>query len=148
MRQSKKFLIIGVLVVALLVGVLGSVAAARANDDIANTTNTTSDNLTTTLMEKIATIYQANTGTVLDAQQLEKAFEQARTEIKTEARDQMLQKLVENGKITQEQADQWKAWMDAKPNIPAIGNRGGMPFGWMHQGRSGDCLGLKGGETK
>jgi hypothetical protein len=106
MHLKKKFLIIGVLCVVVLAGVLGGFAIASANDgDAANTT----------LMDKVAEIYQQNTGTAIDAQALQKAFTEAGAALKTDAMNQFLQKLVDEGKITQEQADAWKAWVDARP---------------------------------
>jgi hypothetical protein len=106
MHLKKKFLIIGVLCVVVLAGVLGGFAIANA-DDI-NTKQTT-------FMDKVAEIYQKDTGNALDAQALQKAFTEAGAALKTDAMNQFLQKLVDNGKITQEQADAWKAWMDARP---------------------------------
>ena len=142
MWRNKKLIIIEVLVVVMLGAMLGGIAVVRANDE-----NTNQDqNNTNSLMGKVAAIYQANTGTAIDPQELEKAFEQAGQEIRNEARDQFLQKLVDEGKITQDQADQWKAWLDARPDIPELGNGGGMmTFGSMHRGggfgfRMGNCL--------
>ena len=113
MWRNKKIIIIEVLVVVMLVATLGTVAIARADDE---NTNQGQKN-TTSLMEKVAEIYQANTGTAIDAEELENAFVQARQEIMTANRYQFLDKLVEMGKITQEQADEFKAWLEAKPNV-------------------------------
>jgi hypothetical protein len=109
MLKKKKWLIIGVLCVVVLAGVFGGFAIASANDgDAANST----------LMDKVAEIYQKNTGTAIDAQELQKAFTEAGTTFRTEACNKVLQKLVDEGKITQEQADAWKAWMAARPSNP------------------------------
>jgi len=107
MHMKKKILIIGVLCVVVLAGVLGGFAIASADDSNSNRT---------TLMDKVAEIYQKNTGTAIDAQELQKAFTEAGSSLRQEMRDQMLQKLVDDGKITQEQADAWKAWLDARPD--------------------------------
>jgi hypothetical protein len=107
MHMKKKILIIGVLCVVVLAGVLGGFAIASAND---------SRSTRTTMMDKVAEIYQKNTGTAIDAQELQKAFTEAGASIQQEMRDKMLQKLVDDGKITQEQADAWKAWLDARPD--------------------------------
>jgi hypothetical protein len=149
MWRNKKIILIEILTVVVLAATLGGIAVAQANDDnstkaLANSTN---------LWEKIAEIYQQNTGTAIDAQELQKAFDQAKTEIATDARDGFLQKLVDAGKITQEQADQFKAWLDSRPNFltdefkqwmesrPNIPNlfgsdncTGVKPFGGMHRG--------------
>jgi hypothetical protein len=106
MHLKKKFLIIGVLSVVVLAGVLGGFAIASADD---------TNNKQTTFMDKVAEIYQKDTGNALDAQALQKAFTEAGAALKTDAMNQFLQKLVDNGKITQEQADAWKAWLAARP---------------------------------
>ncbi len=115
MHISKKLLIIGAICVVVIAGTLGSFAIVNAASD--NSSNTTqAQTALTTLMDKVAEIYQTNTGTAIDPAQLQKAFEQAGAAIKTEKIDQMLQKMVDAGKITQAQADQWKAWWDSRPD--------------------------------
>jgi competence protein ComGC len=160
MWRNKKLIIVEVLVAVMLVAMLGGIAVVRANDE---NTNQGKNNMTS-LMEKVAEIYQANTGTAIDAAELQKAFDQAKTDIAADARNAYLQKLIDEGKITQEQADQYKAWLNSRPNfptdefkqwmesrpdIPALfgqANHGGMmPFGGMHRGgsfgfRMGNCL--------
>jgi hypothetical protein len=134
MWRSKKFILIGLLTVVVLAGMLGGIAAAQANDD--NSTKALANN--TTLLEKVAEIYQQNTGVAIDSTELQKAFDQAKTEIATDVRDEFLQKLVDEGKITQEQADQFKVWLDSRPDIPSLFGSdncsGVMPFGGMHRG--------------
>lgn len=62
----------------------------------------------------------------IDQAQVEAAFTQARQEIRSEAEANRLAKLVAAGKLTQEQADQYKAWLDSRPVIPAqLGPQGG-----------------------
>ncbi|OGN98986.1 MAG: hypothetical protein A2Y89_00145 [Chloroflexi bacterium RBG_13_51_18] len=153
MWRNKKLIILEVLVVVMLVATLGAVAVARADDE----TTTLVENNTTGLMEKVAEIYQAKTGTAIDPQELQNAFVQARNQNRVEVRSQCLDKLVEQGKITQEQADEFKAWLDARPDAlseefqqwldsrPDImgmfgqnNGGGGMMFGsGRHQGKAG-----------
>ena len=161
MRQSKKFLLIGTLCVVLVAGVLGGVAIVNADDEGTPTAAPPAMNQTN-LMEKVAEIYEQNTGTAIDPTELQNAFIEAGAAIRTEAQDTFLQKLVDEGKITQEQADAWKtwlearpdkalsdefkAWFDSRPDLPALfgeGNlKGGMmPFGGGHRGFGG----VKGG---
>ncbi|OGN98526.1 MAG: hypothetical protein A2Y58_00120 [Chloroflexi bacterium RBG_13_51_52] len=113
MWRNKKLIFIEVLAVVVLVAVLGVAAVAHADDE---STSQVQDN-TTSLMEQVAEIYQANTGTAIDPQELENAFVQARNQNRIEIRYQCLDKLVEQGKITQEQTDEFKAWLDARPDI-------------------------------
>jgi hypothetical protein len=153
MHISKKFLVIGIICVTVLAATIGGYAVASA----ANNTNSDTSNTTpmAQMMDKVAEIYQQNTGTALDAQELQKAFDQAQTVLMADRMDTLLQKLVTDGKITQEQADQWKAWwnsrpssvisdefktwMESHPDIPGMfgfGQSGkGMPFG------RGGCIG-------
>jgi hypothetical protein len=147
MHLKKKFIIIGVLCVVVLAGVLGGFAIASANDG---------DSVRANLFDKIAEIYQKNTGNAIDAQALQKAFTEAGSAARTEACSNFIQKLVDNGKITQEQADALKAWLAARPanaltdefktwvqsrpDIPGLfgfdksnpDNPGKMPFGGRH----------------
>jgi hypothetical protein len=66
----------------------------------------------------------------IDQAKVETAFTQAQKEMKADAQAKMLAKLVADGKMTQAQADQYKTWLDSKPNVPGIagpqGGRGGM----------------------
>jgi uncharacterized protein YggL (DUF469 family) len=54
----------------------------------------------------------------IDLQKLKDAFKQALTELHTEKQNTDLQNLVNSGKLTQDQADQLKAWLDSRPDIP------------------------------
>jgi hypothetical protein len=118
MWRSKKFIIIAVLIALVLGGTLGGVAIAQADDQNPTTTLTTTatDNVSS-FMQKVAEIYEANTGDTIDPQQLQKAIDDARQAIRDEALTNYLQKLVDEGKITQEQADQFKAWWDKRPSL-------------------------------
>lgn len=150
MKPTKKLLLIGTLCVVVLAGTLGGFAIASADDE--DTTNATQVTQTD-LMEKVAEIYEQNTGTAIDPTELQNAFAEAGAVIRDERQDQFFQNLVDEGIINQEQADEWKAWLDARPDnaltdefrtwmesrpdIPGLfgtGNfEGRMPFG-MHRG--------------
>jgi len=157
MWRNKKIILLEVLAVVVLVAALGVAAVAQADDEDANQVQ----NNTTSLMEQVAEIYQANTGTAIDPQELQNAFIQARNQNRVALRSQCLDKLVEQGKITQEQADEFNTWLDSRPDfpteefqewldsrldIPAIfgqANCGGMMlFGGMHFGRGGNSGGF------
>jgi hypothetical protein len=112
--RSKKFLI-PVISVIVIGATLGGVAIANADDENSgNQTQVIKDNL----LDKVAEIYEQNTGTAIDSAELQKAFTEARQAIQDEALDNFLKKLVTDGKITQEQADQYKTWLDARPAFP------------------------------
>ena len=128
MWRSKKFVIIAVLTAVALVGsISGVVLAQTGNTDttqgkalLAGSANTTSGK---TLMARVAAILG------IDQQKVEDAFAQAQREMRDEALDSYLQKLVDEGKITKEQADQYKQWWQARPDMPVQpGMRG---HGWF-----------------
>ena len=103
MWRSKKFIIIGVLAAVLLVGSIGGVAFAQ--------TETVDDTQPKTLMARVADILG------IEQQTLEDAFAQARSEMQDEALDTYLEGLVNEGTITQEEADQYRAWHHARPDF-------------------------------
>jgi Asp-tRNA(Asn)/Glu-tRNA(Gln) amidotransferase B subunit len=56
----------------------------------------------------------------IDQQKLEDAFKQSLKELRTEALNSGLNKLVSEGTLTQAQANEIKAWLEAKPDIPLV----------------------------
>ena len=103
MRRSKKFIIAGVLAAVLLVGSIGGVALAQTGDG--------EDTQPQTLMARVADILG------IDQQTLEDAFAQAKSEMRDDALDNYLNGLVEEGTITQDEADQYRAWWQARPDM-------------------------------
>lgn len=149
MWRSKKFILTVLLTVVVLGGILGGVAVARADDENTNPTPTGS----TSLLDKVAEIYEQKTNVAIDSEKLQEAFNEARIALANDARDQFLQKLVEDGKISQEQLDEfekwlaerpdfptdaYKEWLESRPDIPFFfgedNHRGIMPFGGMPRG--------------
>ena len=53
----------------------------------------------------------------LDSSVVQDAFTQAKDEMRDERKDEYLAKLVEHGKLTQEEADAIVAWQDSKPDV-------------------------------
>ena len=79
----------------------------------------------------------------LDETDVNDAIQQARTELRNEATQAKLDRMVEAGKITQEQADEYLAWFEARPTDgPGLGNRG---FG-SKRGRHGRGMRGHGGQ--
>lgn len=118
MWRKRKWIIVAVVaaVVILTAGIIGGVAYAQ-------TTSTPESTQTTpgkTFLARVAEILG------IDQQKLEDAVAQAKKEMQDEALNQRLQALVEKGKITQEQADQYKQWWESRPSdFPAgLGIRG------------------------
>lgn len=108
--RSKKFIIITVLAVIVVVtATFGGIALAQAGGSGTTSSSKTSGN---PLLARVAAILG------IDQQKLENAFAQARSEAREQALDNYLKKLVAQGKITQQQADQYKAWWNSRPNLP------------------------------
>jgi hypothetical protein len=110
MKKHKKVIFVTVIAVIVLAATLGAVAFAQADDEGTQTVKAT-------LYERVAQVYQANTGNAIDAAKLQEAFTQAQKDLATEAQDRMWQKLIDEGKITQQQLDDYKAWLEARPNM-------------------------------
>jgi len=114
MWRTKKFIVVAALLaVALVAGTTGMVLAQDNNDGTGPHQ---------TLLTRVAEILG------IDQQKLEDAFKQAMSEQREqfkEKADQRLQDMVTEGKITQEQLDAFKAWMQSKPNVdvPVFGLR-------------------------
>ena len=108
MWRGKKFIIIAVLVALVAVG--STVGVVLAQDDSSGSSSTQ------TIWERAAAIL-GQSGTSVTAGQLESAFTQARQELRDERIDSRLDALVASGEITQEQADQFKSWLDQKPDL-------------------------------
>ena len=77
MKRKKKLFLIGLIVVAVVLGTFGGVALAQTGDE--NTTQAQVESRNQALLDKIATIYQEKTGDTLDTEALKEAFAQART---------------------------------------------------------------------
>ncbi len=140
MWRSKKFIVIALLAVVVLTGSIGGVALAQTEDE--NSNPVVSEGVA--LWDKVSAIYEQKTGVALDQEALKEAITEAQDELRTEAMQNHLQSLVGEGKISQEQADEYQKWLESKPEVPIeFGFRGkGDGFhGWggMH-GWGGPCV--------
>jgi len=125
MWRGKKVMVIALAAVLLVGSSVGVVAAQNGDDSQPNAANQT-------LLDRVCEIYEENTGTTVDQQALQDAFAQARSEIQAEAMQNRLANLVEQGRITQDEADQYLEWWQSRPDVPVrFGFRGmGGPLGW------------------
>jgi hypothetical protein len=107
MWRNKKWALAIVLavVVVLAVGVIGGVVYAQSG------TGTTAKNPGDKLMARVA----EKLG--IDQDKLETAFKDAQKELGEEALSSRLDKLVEEGKITQDQADKYLKWWQSRPAV-------------------------------
>jgi hypothetical protein len=71
----------------------------------------------------------------ISEESLEDAFQEALGELRQKALDNRLQELVNQGAWTQQQADEYKAWLEARPDVPRIRLMG--PQGQMESQRPG-----------
>ncbi len=131
MSRTKKFIIIGVSVAVLLAGSIFGVVLAADNEDSSQPKAPGED-----MLPKVCAIYEQKTGVAIDQAALKDAFAQARSEIQKELEQARLQDMVNQGKITQEQADQFQKWWESKPNVP-FGF--GFPGHGRFPGRGGPC---------
>jgi hypothetical protein len=134
-RKRKWFIPVVVTSVLLIVGGItgGMMAAADSVSGSAVAQNQTASQFEA-LLDKACTIYREQTGVAINATQLKDALEQARSETQGEALETWLQNLVKQGKITQEQADQYLQWWQSRPDVslplpgPGGHGRGGGMF--------------------
>jgi len=132
MWKSKKVILMALLAIAVLAGSTAGIAFAQdENGDEGQCVDRYG-----ALMERVCGIYQENTGVSLDPEQLKDAFAQARSEIAAEALGSRLQSLVDQETITEEQADEYLEWWQARPDtlLPGSGGRGFGFGGRMHCG--------------
>lgn len=109
MRRIARFLLSSVLAATMVVGTAGVALA----DDGQNGQGKQDG-----LLARVAQILN------IDVQKLKDAFKQALTELHTEKQNTGLQNLVDKGKLTQDQADELKAWFDSRPDVPRVGPKG------------------------
>jgi hypothetical protein len=128
MRRSKKIILIALLTVVVLAGSIGGIALAADNEEESQPKPRYG-----AMLDRVCEIYKENTGVAIDAEELQKAFTQAGKDLIVEARDRIRQRLIEEGKVTQEQLDEYDKWLESKPDVPfQLGprNHGGVkPFG-------------------
>ncbi len=124
MWRNKRFIIFTVLAAVLLAGSIGGIALAADNGN-----NSQPEAQPEVMLDRICEIYQQKTGEAIDKEALKDAFTQATSEMRAKAlenRPEMsleviqsrLQKLVDEGKITQEQADAMLKRWESRPDIP------------------------------
>ena len=134
MWRSKKLIIIAVVAALVLAGSIGGVALAQTE----NGDESQPEAERGALLDRICEIYEDETGVTIDQEALKDAFAQAGEEMRLAAMESRLQYLVEQDKITQDEADQLLEWWQAKPDVLdgfGFQARGRLPgrcgmFGW------------------
>ena len=103
MWKSRWVIVVAALAVTLLVGSTGVALAqgAKAGSE-------------KTLVARVAQILG------IQEQKVQDAFDQAQKEMREEALNSYLKSAVEQGRITQEQADKYKQWWQSQPATPEL----------------------------
>jgi hypothetical protein len=130
MRRTKKWVLIGILVavIVLITGLVGVIAVNAQTPSPSTTASSPQKNFA----DRVAKILG------LDEAQVENAFIQAEKEIRDEALTNRLNSLVQQGKMTQDQADQYQQWWESRPDVPApLGPQGHMEFRGGFKGMPG-----------
>jgi hypothetical protein len=137
MWKRKWFIPVVVVSVLLIGGIVGGVIVAGSDSSSNIEDQSQITDRYQALLDRVCAIYEENTGVAIDPEQLKGALEQARSEIREEALESLLQNLVNEDKITQGEADQYLEWWQSRPDIelplPGLGGPG--PGGGMMWGR-------------
>jgi hypothetical protein len=146
--HKRKWLIPMVLSIVLVGGIAGGVMVAADDSSGIVAQQSQLADKHQELLDRACAIYQENTGTTIDSEHFKAALEQAQGELQEEALESRLQDLVDNGKITQEEAEQYLEWWQSRPDIqvplPGVGgpgHRGGMMGGRCFGPWGGPCPG-------
>jgi hypothetical protein len=145
-RKRKWFIPVVVVTVLLIGGITGGMVAAASNSSSNTQDQSQATDRYRALLDRVCAIYEENTGVAIDSEQLKDALDQARIETQDEALESWLQNLVDDGKITQGEADQYLEWWQSRPDVelplPGLGGHGhggGMMWGGAFQPWGGPC---------
>jgi hypothetical protein len=149
MWKRKWFIPVVVVSVLLIAGIVGGVVAAGSDSSGNAEDQSQITDQYQALLDRVCAIYEEKTGVAIDSEQLRDALDQAQGELQEEALETRLQNLVDEGKITQEEADNYLEWWQSRPDIevPLPGLGGPSHGGGMMQARGfgplgGPCPGL------
>ena len=134
--MKRKWIIISVVAAVLVLLIAGGTVVYAQSQSTPTPTTTPTTTPKDTLMAKVAAILG------IDHSKLESAFNQAEKEMQAEALQKRLDALVEAGKLTQQQADEYKAWWNSRPTDapgvicpnPRLGAAGRGPSGLAGEG--------------
>jgi len=115
MWRKKKLIIVAVLAIVVLIGVAGGSVLAQNG----NGSEIQFQSQRAALLDRVCEIYEENTGTTIDQEELRDAFAQATSEMQNEAIQNRLQRMVQEGRMTQGEADQCLEWWQARPDVAA-----------------------------
>lgn len=132
MWRSKKFIVAAVLATVILAGSIGGVVMAADGDEESGPAAKLDG-----FISQVVGIYNADPDRPadIDADILKSAVTEAKSQMKAEALENRLAKMVEDGVIDEGQAAELRDWVNSKPDVPfGFGSRGRCGF----RGK-GDC---------
>ena len=119
MRKRKWFIPVVLASALLIAGTVGGALVAAADSSSTTADQNQIIDRYQALLDRACAIYQENTGVAIDSEELKDALDQAHGELQQEALETRLQNLVDEGTITQEEADQYLEWWQSRPDIEA-----------------------------
>lgn len=136
--KSKKFILLLVLAAVIVAGSIGGIVYAQEDEDEAAAAD---------VAPRVALLERVAEKLGIDVEQLKDAFTEVMEEIQDEAQLQWLEKAVEEGLITEEEAAAYSEWWASKPDIDfdfglgGLGQRGILGFGRFRM-RDGGGFGI------
>jgi hypothetical protein len=134
--RSKKFIFLAILAVVILAGSIGGIVYAQGEDEEED------------IPTRVAILDRVAAKLGIDPQQLKDAFTEVINEVQAEFELKWLDKAVEEGLITEDEAQEYSEWWAARPDIAfefgGLGQRGPLGFG-RFQMRGGCGSGVWGG---
>lgn len=123
--MRRRWIVVPVVVGLMAIGLTGGAVMAQTDEDGKSSP-------LQSLASRVASILG------IDEAQVQDAFDQAATELRDEAMQGKLAALVENGRLTQEQADEYLEWYQSRPADSFQRGIPGPRFGGGHRhGRRG-----------
>jgi len=117
MRKRTKILIAVISAVLLLSMVIGGIAVFADDTVVTTTPSTTVTSGTNGKQDAFLTALAAKLNVSVD--QLKTAITEARKEVQAQQLQERLQKMVDDGKITQEQMNEYLQWWNSRPQLPS-----------------------------
>ncbi len=119
MWRGKKLAIVVAVAAVVLAGSIGGAVVAQNSDGSEPGAQHEA------LLGRVCEIYQEKTGVAIDQEVLKDSFAQAQGEMRTEALQNCLQLLVDEGKISEDEAEQYLEWWQSRPDVPVRFGFGG-----------------------
>lgn len=120
--MKRRWVVAPVIIGLMAIGLTGGVVMAQTGEDDGTGSPLSS------FVSRVASILG------VDEARVQEAFDQAATELRDEAMQRKLAALVESGRLTQEQADEYLEWYQSRPADTFQRGIPGPKFGGGHRG--------------